>query len=945
MLMSFMLGQKYLWPIPFILQALAYIGVLGKMNIPIRFAFIPGGADYQITKRLYPKTRTFWRPFFVASLLVLAAFYINPFVGSGKTVARIFLFIAIVVYLVFLLRLYRRLSKAFGHGIPFALLLFLIPPLGLAILGFGKSQYLGDPVFKPAKQHGIVLRSLGRVAFLGISLVEALALIAVVGFFVLQTHQPTILIRAIQDEYTEKTKDIVGGESLITNEDALGEAAGKLASLPASREKFFADHSQDENVVVLAYMLGSDLEDRGGLATFNIKQMREATKQGSNLSFVLETGGSRRWIMEGIEDAAYGRYLIQDGRIEKIAELDKSTCMSEPQTLQDFITWGVESYPADRRMLIFWDHGGGLSSGYGMDDLNPRETETKREDPTLSVSEICDAIQASGTKFDIIGFDACLMQNIEIAAAFEPYADYFLASEEAEGGYGWFYTSPFGMLAQNPSMSSLDFGREMIACYDPYNEVFNDGEPDTSATLSFVDLPRAKAAYESMDGLFSGAQAAIAKDTKSFANISLAGTKSYQFTGKEQVDLIDFLERLSKLDYNDEILSNEKIAELENAVKACVVFRNAASAEGVNGMAFSFPVESTETYSKDYDQLKHFSFDSQNKMMADFFSIMAVQKKREHDAFDPETAGFFDKLSHSFYTDYTKEEWYVNGFEDYDNTPVMLDIPLKEVEGGYQIQAPEDLWSIVADVQLAVYQKAEDGLMRYLGHDQVAAYGEDGHPLVAMGGTWVHVGDKLCCYEAGQPRETETGTVFTGTTKARLNGSTDITIYIEWNEVPEGEEGFSAGRILGYTLNEGVGESEGLEGEGAGEGAESEGESEGAEDEDAENEGADDEGADDKDGLSLFDNLFTEEAADETSPRGKLTFSPGDRVEFLFDYYDEEGNMVKTEAYGGALLVTEQERIVVEDKELGTCDVEFYGVLTDVYQRTMSTEKIEAHID
>ncbi len=922
MLLSFMLGQKYLWPIPFILQALAYVGVLGKMNIPIRFAFIPGGADYQITKRLYPKTRTFWRPFFVASLLVIAAFYLNPFAGSGKSVARIFLFIAIAVYLVFLLRLYRRLSKAFGHGMPFAFLLFLIPPLGLAILGFGKSQYLGDPVFKPVKQHGIVLRTLGRIAFVGISLVEALALIAVVGFFVLQTHQPTILIRAIQDEYTEKTKDIVGGESIVTNEDALGEAAGKLSSMPTSREKFFTDHSQDENVVVLAYMLGSDLEDRGGLATFNIKQMCEATKQGSNLSFVLETGGSRRWIMEGIEDAAYGRYLIQDGRIEKIADLDKSTCMSEPQTLQDFITWGVESYPADRRILVFWDHGGGLSSGYGMDDLNQRETETKREYPTLAVSEICDAIQASGAKFDIIGFDACLMQNIEIATAFEPYADYFLASEEVEGGYGWFYTSPFGMLAQNPGMPSLDFGREMVACYDPYNEVFNDGEPDTGATLSFVDLPRAKVAYESMDGLFSGAQAAIAKDTKSFANISLAGTKSYKFTGNEQVDLIDFLERLSKLDYNDEILSNEKIDELENAVKACVVFRNAASAEGVNGMAFSFPVESTETYSKDYDQLKHFSFDSQNKMMADFFSIMAVQKKREHDNFDAENASFLDKLNHSFYTDYTEEEWYVSGFEDYDDTPVLLDIPLKEVKGGYQIQAPEDLWSIVADVQLAVYQKAEDGLMRYLGHDQVAGYGEDGHPLVAMGGTWVHVGDKLCCYEAGQPRETETGTVFTGTTKARLNGSTDITIYIEWNEVPEGEEGFSAGRILGYTLD-----------------------GKGAEGESTEGESTEGEAADNEDALSLFDNLFAEETADETSPRGKLTLSPGDRVEFLFDYYDEEGNMVKTETYGGALLVAEQERIVVEDKVLGTCDVEFYGVITDVYQRNMSTEKIEAHID
>ncbi|MCR4722704.1 MAG: hypothetical protein K5629_02885 [Eubacteriales bacterium] len=29
------------------------------------------------------------------------------------------------------------------------------------------------------------------------------------------------------------------------------------------------------------------------------------------------------------------------------------------------------------------------------------------------------------------------MQDIEIAAAMGPYCDYYLASEETEGGYGW----------------------------------------------------------------------------------------------------------------------------------------------------------------------------------------------------------------------------------------------------------------------------------------------------------------------------------------------------------------------------------------------------------------------------------------------------------------------------------------------------------------------------
>ena len=63
------LDEKY-WFVPLILQAIAYVGVLKKMGIGWLWAFIPGGADYQLTRKLYPRTRTFWRPFFVMMLPV-----------------------------------------------------------------------------------------------------------------------------------------------------------------------------------------------------------------------------------------------------------------------------------------------------------------------------------------------------------------------------------------------------------------------------------------------------------------------------------------------------------------------------------------------------------------------------------------------------------------------------------------------------------------------------------------------------------------------------------------------------------------------------------------------------------------------------------------------------------------------------------------------------------
>ena len=908
MLLNFLLLQKDTWFIPLILQGVTYFLLFGRMGLPQLMAFLPGVADWRLTKELFPQTRVFWRPCFTTTLLVACAAYLNPFAGSGMVTARIFLWIAIFVYECFLFRLYRRLGKSFGRGqgILFAILATLLPPLFITLLALNKKAVYERPVFKPVKEHNKFVTFLIRSAQGLISAVEALALIAVVGFFTVRAYPPRILAQTLLNDTYEKTKDVTGGDSVVTREEAMGEAASRLASMTPSREKFFPDHSQDKNVVVIEYVIGSDLEDKAGLSSANISQMIDATKQGSALTFVLETGGSQRWFTKGIEDGTYGRYTVHDGKLEKVQELSSDTCMSEPKELADFLVWAKENYPADRYILALWDHGGGFSTGYGMDALNKRDSDL----PILSMSEIVDAIKQSGITFDIIGFDACLMQDIEVAAAVEPYADYLLASEEVEGGFGWFYTTAFGMLAKDPTTPSEDFGREIIACYDPYNTIIKDsnGEPDTQATLSFVDLPLAKAAYDQMGPFFTDAKAAIADDSASYANISLAGSKSYTFLNNEQVDLIDFLNNMEKLDYEDKVCSDEEREALINAVKACVLYRNKNSAEGVHGMALSFPVQSIASYTLDYNQFNKFSFAKQRDFYNDFFSIMAAQQKKANDSIDMENASFAEVLSSVSGSDYTTEEWYVEGFENYEETPALIDIPLTEVEDGYQIDLPEGAWNIIADYQMAVYQKTDDGTNRYLGMDRIGGIDANGHPLLAMGNTWTHVGGKLVCLEVGETRETEEGIVFTATTKALLNGSTPITLYLEWGPVPEGSEDPGEGRVVGYTVS--VLDTLSEMGE----------------------------------GFEILGGLINAEAMEGLLPKGKEQLQPGDRIEFVFENYDAEGNIVSTEPYGGALTVTNMERIAVTDAPLGECDVTFYGVLTDVYQRTMTTERIEAHV-
>ena len=877
---EYLLSDPKYWLIPWVLQSAAYYFVLKKMGLKKWTAIAPFIAEHELSTVLFRKMRTFWRPFCIAAVMLSAAYYLGPGQGTGH----VFMIVAQFVYWVFLMRLYYRLAKSFGHGVPYAIMTVMFPTLFLLILGLGKSNY--HPLqLKKEKNYGAFINGLRKVTVFVISAAELAALIFVVGFITIREYPPRPLANMVLNDVYKQSSGIEADGNCVTREETMGDAAASLAQMPVSREKFFPDHSGDKNVVVMEYIIGADLEDRIGCASANIRMMQDATKKGDGLTFVLEAGGSRRWFTPGITEGGYGRYTVKDGEVLMEKNLNIET-MESPAELTDFIKWTAENYPADRYILVLWDHGGGVPYGYGVDQLAHRTDAGDRTG--LSVSEVAEAAKASGVKFDVVGFDACLMQDIEAATALEPVADYYLASEETEGGFGWYYTSAFGKLAQNPGLSSEEFGKDMVSAYDQFNRATNNGEAQTATTLSFVDLTMVNPAYEKVTGIFEKADAAIREEPKDFAELGLAAMNSYTFADDIQLDLVDFIDKLDDTDVNDSICSKQEKVDAINALKACVIYRNRDAAEGIHGMALALPYQRIGFYSDTNTELKNLKLDKQTALFDNIFSIIAVQKKAEHEQKleeqkDSDFGTFLEELT---YTDYTSSDWYKKGFENYEPTTDLIDIPVTDTGNGWQVQLPEETWDIVADCRTAVYQKTEDGKLRFLGNDHIGDNDADGHPMVDVDDMWIHINDHLVFYDAQTPRETEEGTVFSGETRARLNGEDEIIIYIEWDPA-KGEDDAVTGHVTGYDY-------------------------------------ADDELA------------FME--------KGTHTFKPGDSIEFLFDYYDEEGNLTGTEAYGGKLRVTKPENLKAEDKPLPECDVQFLGVLTDVYQRKLMTEVLEGHI-
>jgi hypothetical protein len=339
---------------------------------------------------------------------------------------------------------------------------------------------------------------------------------------------------------------------------------------------------------------------------------------------------------------------------------------------------------------------------------------------------------------------------------------------------------------------------------------------------------------------------------------------------------------------DDSICTHDKKQEVIDYLKASVLYRNKDAAKGINGIAVAFPYKAMYLYDDTQKELTKLNAGTEKGLFDDVFSIMAAKQKKDSDEDIAATENRFIKaLKQLSARDYTKEEWYVEGFEDYDTADAIVDIPLKETKDGYEIELPEKTWSIITDAQTFMYQKDDKGRWRYLGTDQIGGTDANGHPLIDADDTWININGRLVCYTADEPRETDDGIVYSGHVNARLNNVSDILIYVEWDPVKEDGD-VSTGHITGYEY------------------------------------------------------MDDEEAFSE---KGLKEFRTGDSIQFLFDYYDDEGKVISDrETYGSRLIVTKPENLKATDEPLGECDIQFGGVLTDIYQREIMTEAAEAHI-
>jgi hypothetical protein len=234
-------------------------------------------------------------------------------------------------------------------------------------------------------------------------------------------------------------------------------------------------------------------------------------------------------------------YIRKDGAGERREPLGE-TDSGDPNTLTSYIKWAAENYPAERYALILWNHGGGWepseidrvarsvnSGGYNVREASERSSsplgrtffrtsiETIFSLPSSSERAICSddgsghsldtvelgavlaqAVEDLGQPIDILGMDACLMSNLEVAYQARPHARYMVASEESEPNDGWPYDTILGKLVSEPDLPTAELAAEIVSAY--MKSYLDRGYKDP-VTQSAFDLARVGPVAESLDGL------------------------------------------------------------------------------------------------------------------------------------------------------------------------------------------------------------------------------------------------------------------------------------------------------------------------------------------------------------------------------------------------------------------------------------------------------------
>ncbi len=314
------------------------------------------------------------------------------------------------------------------------------------------------------------------------------------------------------------------------------------------------------------------------------------------------------------------------------------------QTLIDCCTWAIQNYPADNYALVLWNHGSGILDNVGGKLVNA--SELFRYNPETGLLELDRSISflsyvqarehkrgvcfsdTYGTfltnqkleyalseiikmlpkkKFDVIGFDACLMAMTEIANLLKPYASFMAGSEEVELGTGWAYDlvlEPFTRKTLTPQEFAVQITNAFQSFYKGVTQDY---------TYSCIDLSQINMLEKALNTVCSDLIEALTYQEYDSVYRTLRSCRAKQvcthFSEPSYIDLDHFMKNIFESIplmtlSNGKAYIKENLKQSINALRGALRIAVVKSVTGTNvtnakGLAIYFPSYSIDkTYYK-----------------------------------------------------------------------------------------------------------------------------------------------------------------------------------------------------------------------------------------------------------------------------------------------------------------------------------------------------------
>lgn len=658
-----------------------------------------------------------------------------------------------------------------------------------------------------------------------------------------------------------------------------------------SRAKYTQIYDNRADVVtIMVYMCGTDLESRNSMGTADLQEMLQA-KVGANVNLLVYTGGCKSWRNNVVSSNVNQIYQIKNGELYCLVEDAGKVSMTNPDTLTGFIRWSAANFPANRNMLIFWDHGGGSISGYGYD-------EKFASSGSMDLAEIDQALEAGGVKFDFVGFDACLMATLETALMVSQHADYLIASEETEPGVGWYYTNWLTELSANPAMPTIEIGKNIV---DDFVDVCAQQCRGQQTTLSVVDLAELETTVPQKlkDFSQSTSQLIQAKEYKTVAN---ARNNAREFAQSSKIDQVDLVHMAKNMGTKE----GEALAKaLLGAVK---YNRTSSNMTNAYGLSIYFPYQKASNVDRAVATYEQIGMDDEYaRCIQEFASLEVSGQVSTGGTTSPlpsllgtlagSSANGNSELITQMLTSFLTSD--LSGIAGLSggNTGFLSGRALSMEETADYLAAnqldasalnwqpgadgvdcivlTEEQWALVHGLELNMFYDDGQGYID-LGLDNVFEFDEQGALLGQTDGTWLAInGQPVAYYHLNTVDDGENYTI-TGRVPVMLNGERADLILVFDNENPYG---FIAGARTDYANGE-----------------------------------------------------------TETVPKNMTGLQVGDTLDFLCDYYGYDGSYQDSYYLGEQMIV--EEEMFISNVEVGADAVCATYRFTDLYNQHYWTTPI-----